>query len=165
MRPFVTKVLFVITFVAMSTSSAVFAAKSKPDLTSDGLKLGKLMLKNSDSRTLNAKVADFHTNGMCMFEASYRTLNKGKGDVSAKFVNILTRNGKLVRRNQISQLKSGDNQEHKFLLALPSGDNKLELSLDNSSKVEETTEKNNKFVANLNIVGKCSGKARAPKKK
>ncbi|WP_455375435.1 CARDB domain-containing protein, partial [Kaarinaea lacus] len=81
-----------------------------------------------------------------------------------KFINVLKRNGKLVRRNNVSNLKAGANKEHKFLLALSSGENTLELLLDNSDSVKESSEKNNKVAVNLNIVGKCSGKQRPAKK-
>ena len=160
MKMLVTKVLVVIVLTTSATSSYVFAAKAKPDISSEGIKLGKLLLRNGETRTAKASAASFHTNGRCMFEASYKTLNKGKGETSGKFINVLKRNGKLVRRNNVSNLKPGANKDHKFLLALSNGENTLELFLDNSDLVNESSEKNNKIAVNLNIVGKCSGKQR-----
>ena len=164
MNLLVTKVLVVIMLTTLVTSNYVFAAKATPDISSDGIKLGKLLLRNGETRTAKASAANFHTNGRCMFEASYKTLNKGKGEASGKFINVLKRNGKLVRRNNISNLKAGVDKEHKFLLALSSGENTLELLLDNSDSLKESSEKNNKVTVNLNIVGKCIGKQRPAKK-
>lgn len=160
MKIMMSKLVFVIAAMNIVCSTAVLAAKPKPDISSDGLKLGNIMLADGVSRTVNAKAADFHANGRCMFEASYITNNTGPGSATVKFVNILKRNGKLVRRNPVDQLKSKSRKEHKFLLSLESGENHLELMLDSSDKVDEAQEKNNRISAVLKINGRCSGKQR-----
>lgn len=164
MKVLTTKLVFIIAATSIVFSNYAVAAKAKPDISSEGLKLGSIVLTHGDSKTISAKQADFHTNRRCMFEASYITRNTGKGDASIKFVNILKRNGKLVRRNTVSQLKSKAKKQHKFLLSLESGENHLELILDSSGKVDESQEKNNKISSSIKISGRCAGKQRAEKK-
>ena len=160
MKRLITRVLLVIISLTPMLSGNVFAAKAKPDITTDFLILNKTKLSNGNTKTIKASAASFHANGKCMFDASYKTINSGKGDVSENFVNILKRDGKLVRRNKVNNLKAQAKNEHKFLLSLNAGDNALELTLDDSNKIAESNEKNNKLSAKLKIVGKCSGKSR-----
>ena len=164
MKVLTTRLVFIIVATGIVFSNYAMAAKPKPDISSDGLKLGSLVLTHGDSKTVSAKQADFHTNRRCMFEASYVTRNTGKADASVKFVNILKRNGKLVRRNTVSQLKTKEKKQHKFLLSLESGENHLELILDSSGKVDESQEKNNTISSSVKINGRCAGKQRAEKK-
>lgn len=142
-----------------------FAAKTGADIKADSIRFEKIVLANGETRKVDAKAAAFHTNGRCMFDTSYVTYNSGKGDAPKKFINVLKVNDKLVRRNNIPELKSGQKEESKFLLALSTGENKMELLLDVSNDIDETSEKNNRYTANLVIDGKCSGKSKTEKKK
>lgn len=164
MKAIFTKLVFVLTIALGLASISAQAATKKADITSNGIKLGKILLRDGEAKTVDAKAASFHTNRRCMFEASYKTLNNGKGDTSVGFINILKRNGKLVRRNNVKRIASKSKKEHKFLLSLESGENQLELVLDSSNKIDESSEKNNRISTSLKIVGNCVGKQRADKK-
>ena len=165
MKFIVTRILPVILVTAVAASGNAMAASSKTDIVSTGLKLGKLMLANGETKTVKANVAKFHTNGRCMFDASYVVKNSGPSEATGNMINILKRDGKLVRRNNVTNLKPKAKKEFNFLLALTPGDNFLELTLDNSNQIKESNEKNNKISANLKIVGRCSGKSLPARKK
>jgi len=165
MKMLITRILLVIFTMAVVALGDVHAAGSKPDISSAGLKLGKLLLVNGATKTIKADAAKFHANGRCMFEASYVTVNTGGGAAEGDFLNILKREGKLVRRNNVRNLKPKAKKENQFLLALTPGDNHLELTLDNSNRIKESDEKNNTITATVKILGRCSGKTLTTKKK
>lgn len=165
MKFIITRILLVILTAIFIVSGNALAAKSRTDITSTGLKLGTLTLANGETKTVKASVAKFHTNGRCMFDASYVVVNAGSGEATGNIINILKRDGKLVRRNNVSNLKPKAKKEFKFLLALMPGDNQLELTLDNTNQIDDSNAKNNKISANLKINGRCSGKSLPSKKK
>ena len=161
----ITRIQIVMLTMVVATFADVSVAGSKPDISSPGLKLGKMLLKNGDTKSVKADAAKFHANGRCMFDTSYETVNTGGGEAAGDFLNILKREGKLVRRNNARNLKPKAKKEHQFLLALTPGDNHLELTLDNSNLIKESDEKNNKISVTVKILGRCSGKTLKPKKK
>ena len=165
MKRLIKRVLLVIISVTPVLTGNVFAATAKPDIMTNAIILNKTKLSDGSSKTIKANAASFHANGACMFDTSYKTFNNGKGDVVGSFVNIIKRDGTLIRRNKVSNLKSQSKKEHKFLLSLKPGENMLELTLDDSNKIAESNEKNNKLSFKLKIVGKCSGKLRQSENK